>query len=205
MSHMKSLNTGTLAIGIFVCLPTFAADPIAQMHDAEVRRVEREILPLVEAMPADKFDFAPTSGTFKGVRTFGLQARYIATIIYQYSSAVLQENPPVDTGVTDNGPDSIRSKDQIVAYFKGAIAFAHKAMDSLTVQNQLDIVKLPYGGPLRPRVYAASWVGWHSYDHYGQMVVYARMNGVIPPASQPPPPVCSQNQIRGGGRSTRRP
>lgn len=167
------------------CVPALAADPIAKMHDADVVRVEREILPLVEAMPADKFDFAPTNGAFTGVRTFALQARHVATVIYLVSGAVLQQKPPVDTGATDNGPDSLRSKEQIVEYFKGAVAFAHKAMNSLTVQNQLDTIPSPFGRGTMSRVEAAMWVGFHSYDHYGQMVVYARMNGVIPPASQP--------------------
>jgi hypothetical protein len=163
----------------------FGADPIAQVFDGQVSTVEREVLGLAQAMPADKYDFAPTNGTFTGVRTFALQVRHAATEIYAISSAILGEKPPVDTGATDNGPDSLKSKDQIVEYFKGAIAFAHKAMNSLTEQNMTELAR---GAPGGTRLGAAAFLGLHSYDHYGQMVVYARMNGVIPPSSQPRPP-----------------
>src|SRR5579871_1426351 len=145
---MKSLLTTMLLLGASAAS---GADTIAQLYDSDVVRVEREILPLVQAMPADKFNFAPTNGTFTGVRTFGLQARHIATEIYRVSAAVLGEKPP-DLGPTDNGPDSLKTKDQIVEYFKGAVALAHRAANSLTVQNQLDMVPSPYGGPPVTRV-----------------------------------------------------
>ncbi len=178
-----------LFLALTVCPAAFAADPIAQLYDGQVSTVEREILGLAQAMPADKYDFAPTNGTFTGVRTFGLQTRHVATEIYALASAILGEKPPVDTGATDNGPDSLKTKDQIVDYFKGALAFAHKAMNSLTQQNMLDPVR---GVPGGTRLGAAAFLTYHSYDHYGQMVVgqmvvYGRMNGVIPPSSQPRP------------------
>ena len=163
----------------------FAADPIAQLYDGQVSTVEREILALAQAMPADKYDFAPTNGAFTGVRTFALQVRHVATEIYAISSAILGEKAPVDTGATDNGPDSLKTKDQIVDYFKGALAFAHKAMNSLTQENMMEPAR---GAPGGTRLGAAAFLAYHSFDHFGQMVVYGRMNGVIPPSSQPRPP-----------------
>lgn len=174
------------ALALLAAPAAFGADAVGQIYDQQVSSIEREVLALVQAMPADKFDFAPTNGTFNGVRTFALQARHDATVIWQVSAAVLGEKkPPVDTGTTDNGPDSLKTKDQIVEYFKGAVAYAHKAMNSLTQQNMLDQVPSPFGRGTTSRLAAATFLGLHSYDHYGQMVVYARMNGVIPPASAP--------------------
>ncbi len=164
----------------------FGADAIGQIYDGQVGSIEREVLALVQAMPADKFDFAPTNGTFTGVRTFALQARHDATMIWRISAAVLgEQNPPVDTGPGDNGPASLTTKDAIVDYFKGAVAYAHKSMSSITQQNMLDQVPSPFGRGMTSRLSAAAFLGLHSYDHYGQMVVYARMNGVVPPASAP--------------------
>jgi len=54
----------------------------------------------------------------------------------------------------------------------------------LTVANQLEQVPSPFGEGKTTRGYMVSVVVWHSFDHYGQMVVYARMNGVVPPASR---------------------
>ena len=171
-----ALVTGSLAL---------AADPIATIYDGQVGSIEREVLALVQAMPADKFDFAPTNGTFTGVRTFALQARHDATMIWRLAASVLGEQPPVDTGAGDNGPETLKTKDQIVDYFKRAVANAHKSMNSLTAQNMLDQVPSPFGRGMTTRLASAAFMGLHSYDHYGQMVVYARMNGVVPPASQP--------------------
>lgn len=112
-------------------------------------------------MPADKFDFAPSDAGIKGVRTFAQQARHLAANIYDFSSAVLGEKPPVDTGKGD-GPDSVRTKDQVVAYVKGAFAYGHKALLSVTEKNQMD--RLASGGP---RIGSAVWMMWHSLDHYG--------------------------------------
>jgi hypothetical protein len=160
----------------------FAAGPIADIYDAQVKAVENDVVKLATKMPADKYNFAPTSpGEFKGVRTFGLQVRHIATVVYQVSAAALGEKAPVELGTTDDGPDSLKTKDQILSYLKGALAYAHKAAQNLTEKNQLDDIKNPFGstGTMK-RAAAVGMIGWHSFDHYGQMVVYARMNGVVP-------------------------
>jgi uncharacterized damage-inducible protein DinB len=68
---------------------------------------------------------------------------------------------------------------------KGAFAFGHKALESITEKNEMELV--PASGPGRkmPRIAAATFMMYHNFDHYGQMVVYLRMNGLVPPASQP--------------------
>jgi hypothetical protein len=172
-----------LALALLTASVTLAQG-LAQIYDAQVTTVEREVLGLAQKMPAEAYNFAPATGTppkgaFNGVRTFGLQVRHIATIMYMIASSVLNgEKPPVDIGTTDDGPDSLQTKDQILDYFRGAIAFSHKAMQSITSENALQPVPPPFARPQRAA--AAAFLGLHSFDHYGQMVVYARMNGVIP-------------------------
>jgi hypothetical protein len=178
-----------LVFAVLAAPMVLRADAVGQIYDQQVGTIDREVLGLVQAMPADKFDFAPTDGTFTGVRTFALQARHDATMIWRISASVLGEKPPIDTGAGDNGPDSLKTKDQIVAYFRDAIAYAHKSMQSITKENMLDQVPSAFGPGMTTRLAMAAFLGLHSYDHYGQMVVYARMNGVVPPASAP----------RGGG------
>lgn len=173
-----------LILALLASAAAFGADAVGQVFDQQVSTIEREVLPLVEAMPADKFDFAPTNGAFTGVRTFALQAKHDATMIWRLSASVAGEKaPPIETGPADNGPVNMTTKDAIVEYFKGAIAYAHKAMGSLTQQNMLDQVPSPFGFGMTTRLASAAFLGLHSYDHYGQMVVYLRMNGVVPPAS----------------------
>lgn len=174
-----------------MCIPALAADTptVGQTLDGQFRNAEREIVGLVEAMPADKMNFAPANGAipgseFTGVRTFGQQAKHLATYIYMLSAAVLEQKPPIDIGKGDAGPESVRTKEQIVDYMKGAFAFGHKALESITEKNEMDQVPGPFPGSKMPRIAAGVFMMYHNFDHYGQMVVYARMNGVIPPASR---------------------
>ena len=180
----------SLGITLLLSAAAFAADAptLGQTLDGQFRNVDREIVPLADAMPADKYNFAPTNGEFKGVRTFALQVRHLATYIYLLSSQILEEKPPVDIGTAANdfnGPDSLQTKDQIMAYLKGAVAYGHKAMQSINDKNYMDQVGRSGGGPKMARVAAASFMLFHDMDHFGQMVVYARMNGIVPPSSQP--------------------
>jgi hypothetical protein len=172
--------------------PIFAADPLANVFDSQLKEAEGDVMGLAAAMPAAKYNFAPTNGEFKGVRTFAQQAKHIATIMYQVSGAGLNQKPPVDIGKDDNGPAAIQTKEQILEYLKGAFAFAHKNIAALTVANELEPMKSPFGNGTMPRVETANMVTWHTFDHYGQMVVYARMNGVVPPSSLPRPPAAKK-------------
>jgi hypothetical protein len=157
---------------------------VPAMHQNLLTLVETDVVSLAEAMPADKYDFKPTSGEFAGVRTFGEQVKHLATMIYMTAAIVLEEKSPYGPGTNDNGPDDVRGKAQIVDYLKASIAYARRAMASLTEQNALDPLKTYFGS--QPRTEVAAGVVYHSYDHYGQMVVYARMNGIVPPSSRRP-------------------
>ncbi len=69
---------------------------ISQVLDGGVKTIESELVPAAEAMPEDKYDFAPTSGEFKGVRTFAQQVKHIATVNYMVGAAILGEKPPIE-------------------------------------------------------------------------------------------------------------
>jgi len=151
--------------------------------DGGVKMIEGELVPAVEAMPEDKFVFAPTSGEFKGVRTFAQQAKHVAAVNYLIGSAILGEKPPVDTG-GEKGPDSVTSKADVVKYLKDSYAYAHKAVASITDDNAVASVKSPFFDGTTTRLALGTAFAWHGFDHYGQMAVYLRMNGIVPPASR---------------------
>jgi DinB superfamily len=161
-----------------------AKPTIASVLNGQLKGVEGEVVPAVEAMPAEKFSFAPTAGEFKGVRTFGAQAKHIATVNYMIGGAILGSKPPLDLGAGEDGPANIKSKDEIVKYLKDSFAYLHKAFDSFTETNIVAPISAPWGKekttPLAMAVIGVS----HPLDHYGQMVEYLRMNGIIPPASR---------------------
>jgi hypothetical protein len=84
----------------------------------------------------------------------------------------------------ENGPDSIKTKAEIMKFVKDSYAYAHKAAASLDEKNMLESIKSPFGQGDVTRLGMATVFAWHSFDHYGQMVEYLRMNGIVPPASR---------------------
>ncbi len=142
-----------------------------------------EVVSAVEAMPEEKFSFAPTQGEFKGVKTFAAQAKHIASVNVALAAALLGEKPTMDPGGED-GPEAIKTKADIVKYLKDSYAYLHKAMDSLTEANILGLVKSPWGEGKGSRLGFATLSLSHGFDHYGQIAVYLRMNGIVPPASR---------------------
>lgn len=154
---------------------------IATVYDRSVSNAEKEFVSLAEAMPEDKYDFRPTQGEFKNVRTFGEQVRHVASANYEFASMALGEKPPVDLGKGENGPD-LKTKAEIVKFLKDSFAYLHKATATLKTDNAVEQVGT---APFRPtRMGLAMLSVSHIFDHYGQMVEYARMNGIIPPASR---------------------
>ena len=169
------------------CARVAADMTVAKLYDSQLKITESEVVSLAEAMPESAYNFAPTQGAFEKARTFGEQVKHIATVNYMAGSAAAKEKPPVDLGTGEGGPESVKSKAQTVQYLKDSFAYGHTAMAKLTAENQLEMVPAPFPGmPPMARAGIANLAIWHSFDHYGQMAVYARMNGVIPPASAPP-------------------
>lgn len=158
--------------------PTFT-----QILNRSLSGVESEFVPAAEAMPDDKYDFAPTNGEFKGVRTFGQQVRHVAAANYMICAAILSEKPPVDTG-GESGPASIKTKADSVKFLKDSYAYCHKAYSSINESNATGQVQSPFGSNKVSRLGLAVMNVGHNFDHYGQMVEYLRMNGIIPPASR---------------------
>jgi DinB superfamily len=157
---------------------------VSQIEDRLVTNVEGEFVPAADAMPEDKYSFAPTNGEFKGVRTFAQQVKHVAAVNYMIGAAILEQKPPVELG-GESGPDSMTSKADIMKYTKDSFAYLHKALSSITEQNETDQVKSPFGEGKVTRLGIATIGLWHPFDHYGQMVEYLRMNGIVPPASRP--------------------
>ena len=89
MNFPLRLLTSVLALAGSALAADQPPPTVARMIDGPIRTIENEMVPLVEAMPADKFDFAPTGGEFKGVRTFAQQAKHVAYVNYAVGSATL--------------------------------------------------------------------------------------------------------------------
>jgi DinB superfamily len=176
---MALLVTGVLAVAQM----SNSAEPktVTQVLNGSLSQVEGEFVPAAEAMPEDKYSFAPTNGEFKGVRTFGEQIKHVAAVNFLVGASILGEKPK-DGG--EHGPDSIKTKAEIVQYLKDSFAYMHKAVETINDKNATGEVKSPFGEGSFTRLGLATLIVGHCFDHYGQMVEYLRMNGIIPPASR---------------------
>jgi uncharacterized damage-inducible protein DinB len=148
----------------------------AQVYAKLFSGQEEEVVSAAEAMPADKYNFAPSHGTFEGVRTFAQQVTHIAASQYYFFG-----NFGIK-GVDSDAIEKLTRKDDIVQALKNSYAFAHQAVETITVENAF----MEFGEHKSTRAGMATMALAHTNDHYGQMVVYLRMNGVIPPASRKP-------------------
>jgi len=158
---------------------------IASAVDREISSVEKQIVDVAEAMPEDKFNFSPESlniprADYKGVRTFAVQLKHIAASNYYIWSHVTGDKLPDGLGDDGNGPANMKSKAEIIKFLKDSFALGHKAAATLTTQNMLQPAENSKSSRLRLAVFGVE----HAFDHYGQMVEYLRMNGIIPPASR---------------------
>jgi len=156
---------------------------VAQVLDSGIKIIEGDFVPAAEAMPEEKYGFAPTNGEFKGVRTFAEQIKHVAAINYIVAASILGEKPPVDTN-GEKGPDSVKSKADILKFLKDSFAYAHKSVATISDANALEPIPNPFGKEKTTRLSLGSAFAWHGFDHYGQMVEYLRMNGIVPPASR---------------------
>jgi hypothetical protein len=160
------------------------APTIASTVDREISTVEKEIVEAAEAMPEDKFNFSPESlnipgDDFKGVRTFAVQVKHVAASNYFLWSPLTGDKLP--EGLKDgNGPADLKSKADIIKFLKDSFALGHKAAATLTSQNMLQTAEHSKSS----RLHLATFAVAHAFDHYGQMVEYLRMNGILPPASR---------------------
>jgi hypothetical protein len=163
--------------------PGSQVDP-AKTFDASVSQIERLWLGAAQAMPADKYGFAPSAAIFvpgqkvqyDGVRTFAQIVTHTIQANYTYFSMVGGIKPDVDTAAIGK----LESKDDIVKALAATFAFAHKAVANVTTANAFDSVR---GMQTRASMVAGA-VG-HAEDEYGQAVEYLRMNAIVPPASEP--------------------
>jgi hypothetical protein len=186
MYKMKWLLAAFLVLCSGFALAQAKADEhptVTKVLDGRISSVEGEFVPAAEAMPEERYTFAPTNGEFKGVRTFAQQVKHVAAVNYMIGAAILSEKPPVELG-GENGPDAMTSKADIVKFLKDSFAFLHKATGSINEKNMIEPIKSPFGSGSATRLGLAAMIVGHCFDHYGQMVEYLRMNGIIPPASR---------------------
>jgi hypothetical protein len=157
--------------------------------DSSFARLQRQLGAVAKVMPVDAYSFKPSTGGSGDVRTFGEQLRHVGAVQWVIAAALLGEKPPVDVGDGDSGPASLTAKNEIIKYTTDSFAYIRKAISTTYDKNWLELIPHPFDQEttrVTRLALAVSYAG-HGWEHYGQMVVYQRMNGIVPPPSRPQP------------------
>ena len=189
--HPSRIALALLLVGGFAsaqapAAPKAAADKgstAGEVMERQLANLERQFVPAAEAMPEAAFNFAPTNGEFKDVKTFAQQVRHVASANFMFSAGIAGEKAPAELG-GENGPEALKTKADIIKYLKDSFTYAHKAFAGITDANATATIPTPWGKGSTSRLGLASLTVAHAFDHYGQMAVYLRMNSIIPPASR---------------------
>jgi hypothetical protein len=176
-----------LMIGVLLmCSPSLLAQDqpqpktISDSVNFIFKDIARDFIALAEAMPEEKWTYKPTQGEFKGVRTFGEQIKHVACANEAWAKQIVGEKPPerCDLG----GPNPAKTKAEILRYLRDSFTLIDEVIADTNAENLLHANAGPYWGPNRLSALTAEV--WHISDHYGQLVEYLRLNGIVPPASR---------------------
>ncbi len=152
------------------------ANPITVSEKGLYLFMSSAVIRAAEKMPEEDYSFKPTPE----VRSFGQLVGHVADANYMFCSQASGEANPMK-----NVEKTKTSKADLVASVKDAVAYCGKAFDSMTDAKGSEMVKL-FGFNLA-KLTLFSLNTAHTDEHYGNMVTYMRLKGIVPPTSENPP------------------
>ncbi len=150
------------------------ANPLSTDLRNDYRTIRDYVIRAAEKMPDDRYGFKPSPD----VRSFAQQIAHVADD--QYNLCAPAKGEPRKAAYTAI-ESSLSKKADLVAALKDAFAYCDDAYDVLTDATATE----PSLDRARNRFSMLNWNLWHTWEHYGNIVVYLRMNGLVPPSSEP--------------------
>lgn len=139
----------------------------------------KQLIDMAADFPENKFDYKATPAQ----RTFAEQLLHAAGANYLFIDAALDIKPPKDT--ENPSRQTYKTRAQVVAYIKKSYADGAAAIRRFGDKGLIEEVKGPFGSEMVTRAALFAEAMEHANNHYGQCVVYYRLNGLVPPASRP--------------------
>jgi uncharacterized damage-inducible protein DinB len=167
--------------GIVLAFPLNAAaqsNPITQALRDAWTQAKTNIRGSADVMPAEKYSFKPVAG----VRDYGAILAHVAGASYEFCSAAKGEKTPY---AEDAFEKTATTRAAIVKALDGAIAYCDEVYKTLDDVKAGQIVNGAFGGPKGPRAALLFGNTGHYQEHYGNLVTYLRINGLVPPSSAP--------------------
>jgi len=145
-----------------------------------ISSIEKQLTGVAREMPEDKYEFVPTAGEFRGVRTFAKQIKHAAAVNDLVAASILGE--PITADMSDErGPDAVKTKAEVLKYLEESFANLKRAASTVDDTNAFAPIKGVFGSEAETRIGLIVVAVSHSSNHYGQVVEYLRMNGLVPP------------------------
>jgi uncharacterized damage-inducible protein DinB len=172
--------TRTLAAALLVAIAgghsacAAQSNPLSSGLTSDYQTIRDYFVRAAEKMPEADYAFKPSPD----VRSFGQQIAHVADDQYNLCSPVKGE---VRKGAYRQIEMSLTTKNELVAALKAAFAYCDGAYASLTDSSGTEMLK----DRNRTRFGMLNWNLWHTWEHYGNIVVYLRMKGLVPPSSEP--------------------
>ena len=158
-----------------------APQSVAESVSGPLQFVEGSFLGVAEAMPEEKYSFIPTAGKFDDVRSFKEQVKHVACAQFAFFNEFEGKQPPGDC--EKGGDNPAKTKAELLKYLKDSFDYSNRVLTTLNAKNSMDRVEGRYAGP-NTKLGISVVAVWHITDHYGQIVEYLRMNGIVPPTTQ---------------------
>ena len=149
------------------------SDPLSAGNKGIYNMVKNNVIKAAEKMPEENYAFKPTPE----VRSFGQLVGHVADAQYTFCSAALGEKNPAP-GVEK----SKTTKADLAQALSAAFAYCDKAYDGMTDAHAAEIIK--FFGREQAKLTVLSFNNAHNDEHYGNMVTYMRMKGLVPPSSE---------------------
>jgi uncharacterized damage-inducible protein DinB len=193
MKHVK-IVAGLVALSLIPAVAlaqtarSAAARTATQVAIDLVAGSEKQLTGVATEMPEGKYEFAPTEeafrgSAFRGVRSFAKQIKHAAAVNHLIAATILGE--PITADMSDEqGPDAAKTKADVLQYLKDSFAALRRAAATVDEKNAFASIKGPFGSAPETRLGLIVLAVSHSSNHYGQVVEYLRMNGIVPPGSQ---------------------
>jgi uncharacterized damage-inducible protein DinB len=153
------------------------ANPITQSEKGFYSFVSSAVVKAAEKMPEENYSFKPTPD----VRSFGQLVGHVADASYMFCSQAIGE-----AVAPKNIEKTKTSKADLVAAIKDGVAYCTKAFDSMTDAKGGEMIKMFNFDLARLTVFSINSA--HTDEHYGNMVTYMRLKGIVPPTSEGAPP-----------------
>jgi len=153
------------------------ADPELKVVLDSWNEIGRKLTTMAEDFPEDKYDFKPTPAE----RSFAEQLLHAAGSMYYFTNPAMGQKPPA---AEDPKRDQYKTKADVVAFVKKSVADGAAALQSKGEKGlTMEVVYFPNQ---KARILdIANGLIEHSGEHYGQLVVYYRLAGLVPPDSRP--------------------